>query len=115
MSDGSSDVCSSDLAAAAPPGHARDHRPAARARQAPQALRPSSHPPSPITAPSRHRHWIRPQHAHVASEFVDLGQRVLQRRFPPVRTEEHTYELQSLIRISYTVLCLKKKKLQHQV
>src|SRR3546814_4599711 len=25
------------------------------------------------------------------------------------RSEEHTYELQSLMRISYTVLCLKKK------
>src|SRR3546814_7037320 len=26
------------------------------------------------------------------------------------RSEEHTYELQSLMRISYAVLCLKKKK-----
>src|SRR3546814_4454293 len=29
---------------------------------------------------------------------------------PPVRSEEHTSELQSLMRISYAVLCLKKKK-----
>src|SRR3546814_9896366 len=28
-----------------------------------------------------------------------------------VRSEEHTYELQSLMRISYAVICLKKKKL----
>src|SRR3546814_2941121 len=28
----------------------------------------------------------------------------------PVRSEEHTSELQSLMRISYAVLCLKKKK-----
>src|SRR3546814_1063139 len=30
------------------------------------------------------------------------------------RSEEHTSELQSLMRISYAVFCLKKKKNQHQ-
>src|SRR3546814_7141243 len=30
----------------------------------------------------------------------------------PVRSEEHTSELQSLMRISYAVFCLKKKKLK---
>src|SRR3546814_6283995 len=34
-----------------------------------------------------------------------------QRLFPR-RSEEHTSELQSLMRISYAVFCLKKKKLQ---
>src|SRR3546814_10568372 len=29
----------------------------------------------------------------------------------PIRSEEHTSELQSLMRISYAVFCLKKKKL----
>src|SRR3546814_7162882 len=29
------------------------------------------------------------------------------------RSEEHTYELQSLMRISYAVFCLKKKKSQN--
>src|SRR3546814_14421637 len=29
---------------------------------------------------------------------------------PPMRSEEHTSELQSLMRTSYAVLCLKKKK-----
>src|SRR3546814_4215548 len=29
---------------------------------------------------------------------------------PPARSEEHTSELQSLMRISYAVFCLKKKK-----
>src|SRR3546814_8635959 len=29
--------------------------------------------------------------------------------FPPTRSEEHTSELQSLMRISYAVFCLKKK------
>src|SRR3546814_5393556 len=31
-----------------------------------------------------------------------------------VRSEEHTSELQSLMRISYAVFCLKKKKTQQQ-
>src|SRR3546814_16150750 len=38
-----------------------------------------------------------------------------QRRWPPAapRSEEHTSELQSLMRISYAVFCLKKKKIKH--
>src|SRR3546814_2024661 len=32
----------------------------------------------------------------------------------PLRSEEHTSELQSLMRISYAVFCLKKKKMQYQ-
>src|SRR3546814_8252446 len=31
-------------------------------------------------------------------------------RDPEIRSEEHTSELQSLMRISYAVFCLKKKK-----
>src|SRR3546814_8485356 len=31
----------------------------------------------------------------------------------PLRSEEHTSELQSLMRISYAVFCLKKNKKQH--
>src|SRR3546814_10584988 len=31
-----------------------------------------------------------------------------------LRSEEHTSELQSLMRISYAVFCLKKKKQQHK-
>src|SRR3546814_5423742 len=33
----------------------------------------------------------------------------------PMRSEEHTSELQSLMRISYAVFCLKKKKKQHDL
>src|SRR3546814_1235613 len=33
---------------------------------------------------------------------------------PRVRSEEHTSELQSLMRISYAVFCLKKKKQENQ-
>src|SRR3546814_3603124 len=35
-----------------------------------------------------------------------------QRRRLEIRSEEHTSELQSLMRISYAVFCLKKKKKQ---
>src|SRR3546814_9544127 len=36
--------------------------------------------------------------------------RHFRRKFPAPRSEEHTSELQSLMRISYAVFCLKKKK-----
>src|SRR3546814_9742495 len=36
------------------------------------------------------------------------------RPFPDIRSEEHTSELQSLMRISYAVFCLKKKKDNYQ-
>src|SRR3546814_7155837 len=35
-------------------------------------------------------------------------------RNPSIRSEEHTSELQSLMRISYAVFCLKKKNTQHR-
>src|SRR3546814_5444923 len=49
---------------------------------------------------------------------LHLGQNSARRRLPAVasslsgllRSEEHTSELQSLMRISYAVFCLKKKK-----
>src|SRR3546814_4199346 len=42
-----------------------------------------------------------------ASKMVSL-------RFPLERSEEHTSELQSLMRISYAVFCLKKKTIHNQ-
>src|SRR3546814_5392039 len=39
--------------------------------------------------------------------FIRLGD---QRSLAGIRSEEHTSELQSLMRISYAVVCLKKKK-----
>src|SRR3546814_10154610 len=38
---------------------------------------------------------------------------VLESDDPTTRSEEHTSELQSLMRISYAVFCLKKKKKKH--
>src|SRR3546814_3496037 len=42
-------------------------------------------------------------------EDVDVGTRVDQAEVDVERSEEHTSELQSLMRISYAVFCLKKK------
>src|SRR3546814_4893941 len=39
-----------------------------------------------------------------------LGRRSMNSRTSALRSEEHTSELQSLMRISYAVFCLKKKK-----
>src|SRR3546814_2324939 len=46
-----------------------------------------------------------------AHRFQDIAQALFQLRLEPVqaRSEEHTSELQSLMRISYAVFCLKKK------
>src|SRR3546814_3240553 len=41
---------------------------------------------------------------------LDVGQRILQM----LRSEEHTSELQSLMRISYAVFCLKQKIKKNQ-
>src|SRR3546814_3827467 len=45
-----------------------------------------------------------------AAKLSEVG-RSAATRVPPIdRSEEHTYELQALMRISYAVFCLKKKK-----
>src|SRR3546814_5587569 len=56
----------------------------------------------------------------VAAEAVQTADRERHRRLverPAMqvqRSEEHTSELQSLMRISYAVFCLKKKKTNHK-
>src|SRR3546814_4324539 len=44
---------------------------------------------------------------------ADAARRTPPLPIPPDRSEEHTSELQSLMRISYAVFCLKKKKKKH--
>src|SRR3546814_126 len=63
---------------------------------------------------------VRPDHcfpgAHSSSAFAFFGLYFLAlryRRAAARRSEEHTSELQSLMRISYAVFCLKKK--QHRI
>src|SRR3546814_10204259 len=43
-------------------------------------------------------------------DIADVEQLLKERTLGPLRSEEHTSELQSLMRISYAVFCLKKKK-----
>src|SRR3546814_1783810 len=52
---------------------------------------------------------IKARNVQVAPDCVGYGFRQL-RCTTPHRSEEHTSELQSLMRISYAVFCLKKKK-----
>src|SRR3546814_3450521 len=49
-------------------------------------------------------------HAFVRRRRARGDQRGADRRLLARRSEEHTSELQSLMRISYAVFCLKKKK-----
>src|SRR3546814_8037682 len=48
--------------------------------------------------------------AHQHDQMADDTAPIAHRRHDDVRSEEHTSELQSLMRISYAVFCLKKKK-----
>src|SRR3546814_9233107 len=99
ISDWSSDVCSSDL-------HWRARR-------------------APSRRPALARTWPRPPPAAASTALAAPAARA-RRRLPPAwavraaaapapahrarwRSEEHTSELQSLMRISYAVFCLKKK------
>src|SRR3546814_8042535 len=50
-------------------------------------------------------------HARIVEEGVENADRVAAAAH---RSEEHTSELQSLMRISYAVFCLKKKKKPHK-
>src|SRR3546814_1786681 len=122
ISDWSSDVFSSDLSPCAPwvgpaadplsgdgnqvrqpgtrlpvPRHLRDHR------DGPGHGRPGGG--NPETA---HRQ----RHQRAAREHLVAGVERRQVRLgeAELRSEEHTSELQSLMRISYAVFCLKKKK-----
>src|SRR3546814_3963911 len=44
------------------------------------------------------------------AEWADLAEAPAQNKRLSLRSEEHTSELQSLMRISYAVFCLQKKK-----
>src|SRR3546814_3969117 len=54
----------------------------------------------------KERTWRR---AVVQRERASALSRVAERTFRHERSEEHTYEIQSLMRLSYAVFCFKKK------
>src|SRR3546814_2404546 len=116
ISDWSSDVCSSDLSTRRLPPRpfarssarstgSRSHRRAKR--------RPTAEADARLTRGRRHfpRRGACLSHgpcraSEPASAQDHVGDRAL-------RSEEHTSQLQSLMRISYAVFCLKKKKQKH--
>src|SRR3546814_3115324 len=63
--------------------------------------------PDGIAEDDRHQYARADQHEDLAAF---RGGRLPYRHPPRHRSEEHTSELQSLMRISYAVFCLKKKK-----
>src|SRR3546814_2151506 len=96
ISDWSSDVCSSDLGC----GVRRSTSAQARRRTAPRLGGGLSCRLHLLVAVERC--WQ-----------IDGGDRA-RRTHRHLRSEEHTSELQSLMRISYAVFCLKKKKKKHK-
>src|SRR3546814_9458491 len=116
ISDLSSDVCSSDLsyvpALSTPAAGAAPH-----ARPSPPA--PVRHIPSTGGRTPRPQDQIWPYwpEPHPAVPLWRESCRRISASVPaqPLgRSEEHTSELQSLMRISYAVFCLKKKKNYHK-
>src|SRR3546814_10411896 len=108
ISDWSSDVCSSDLRA----GHevALGHADAVLARQrAAERERQCEQPRQRGLRAHGLRGVVRVEQA-VGVQVAVAGVAEGDDRQVELRSEEHTSELQSLMRISYAVFCLKKKK-----
>src|SRR3546814_10091747 len=77
-----------------------------------RALRTAQHFHALVVA-VEHRQEIRATVEHAVDDGADRGLETgigRQRAKAADRSEEHTSELQSLMRISYAVFCLKKKK-----
>src|SRR3546814_6629595 len=108
ISDWSSDVCSSDLG-----GGLRGIARIACLAQCHRA------PGNGIFNATHDKRFAQFRHLLIAksNDFVEVmpGIDMHQGKRKPTRSEEHTSELQSLMRISYAVFCLKKKtkKTQH--
>src|SRR3546814_9783344 len=114
ISDWSSDVCSSDLVEATPPdgslrrkarrGRSPDLRRVVHAGDGTAGRVGGSRERGVPFDCNRRRARDRPAARHRARAGL-AGKRFLEQR-----SEEHTSELQSLMRISYAVFCLTKKK-----
>src|SRR3546814_1641588 len=115
ISDWSSDVCSSDLGAHGrfDPVHRVDRKLGGKRDIVVATVVPGGDTSSitlacePETA--SWTDWLRVDHG-ANLETIEAITRAITRRVAEHRSEEHTSELQSLMRISYAVFCLKKKK-----
>src|SRR3546814_2782643 len=110
ISDWSSDVCSSDLLyARAHPRHARDG--GHLARQSGDRIRCSR-----LSIDLRFAALgIGDRRGGPGRDTCRGGDMAHAGAVQSPRSEEHTSELQSLMRISYAVFCLKKKKNTHKI
>src|SRR3546814_5728186 len=102
ISDWSSDVCSSDL----PSGSMR--RPSGLEKVSPSISPTRLLPPAASDGSPALRKISQLKLVASGESPSSLNFRIWPCRFR--RSEEHTSELQSLMRISYAVFCLKKKK-----
>src|SRR3546814_10739553 len=120
ISDWSSDVCSSDL-------DLRCSTPRSKVRSARTNVRKTSHIHSGLPIASANRRsmafevrpasverWLRHRERTGCSRERGPAPQLAGIWASDPRSEEHTSELQSLMRISYAVFCLKKKKLSQQ-
>src|SRR3546814_3519945 len=98
ISDWSSDVCSSDLRR---PARRRMRRRCRRRTRRRRSFASLAMTPMGLSKPPS-----------FSLEGADDGQACPSRN--AARSEEHTSELQSLMRISYAVFCLKKQKTTHR-
>src|SRR3546814_1918696 len=108
ISDWSSDVCSSDLTAIACSGDSATNANWRTTSSRLGTKTSPAHADSPESA------------AVVAASASSIGPlprsiRASIAARSSARSEEHTSELQSLMRISYAVFCLKKKKNKHNI
>src|SRR3546814_5241624 len=113
ISDWSSDVCSSDLPRRRFTSRCGRHLPEARleareGRGFTRLERPS--PRSLVEIMMRQAAQNSLLRFSNSAQLLTSFGRFADRRLSAERSEEHTSELQSLMRISYAVFCLKKKK-----
>src|SRR3546814_9967013 len=110
ISDWSSDVCSSDLRGGPAVRPRRDDQPVLHGPEPARAVGQRLAGPRRLAV--RQRDHADDRMAHQCTGDDLRGGHVPPRPGPEPRprSEEHTSELQSLMRISYAVFCLKKKK-----
>src|SRR3546814_9200124 len=109
ISDWSSDVCSADLVRRrrrAPPRRTR-RRPHRRAQLQPRRHAQGAH--RPVLGMKRGATAVIAA-ALVFTQAAAAPGDAMRNPLSVARSEDHTSELQSLMRISYAVFCLKKKK-----
>src|SRR3546814_3292802 len=107
ISDWSSDVCSSDLRRRHDTVTVRVEDALTIRSEAQAVIRALQLVGNDLTLGQ----WGEPVRTHVSQDVKSsIRSTVEGKRFFDDRSEEHTSELQSLMRISYAVFCLKKKK-----